>query len=169
MWLRYPLAAAAGYAVFLILVWCLVRAYRAGADRVLANENEALARGEPVRLDLPDGPDPSGCIDIPGDEGCAVVAAIGVVLCLLVVAFYYVFTAPALFAELVLDSFLVGGLYRRLRGEEEGHWFLSALRRTVGPALIVLAFLAVAGVAFSNYAPDAKSIGAVFAKWRAAH
>src|SRR5688572_9029772 len=70
MALRYPLAAAAGYAVFLVLVWCLVRVYRAGADRALAAEKEFLGRSDSVRLDLPDAPDPSGCLDLPGDEGC---------------------------------------------------------------------------------------------------
>lgn len=167
MWLRYPLAAAIGYLVFLTLVWNLVRMYRAGAERALANQEDGFAGADSTRFDLPDGPD--GCLDVPGDEGCAVIAAIAVVLALIVVAVYFVAAAPALFAELVLDSLLVGGLYRRLRRENEGQWFSSALRRTIWPAVLVFFFLAVAGITFANYAPGSRSIGSVLEKWRAGH
>lgn len=96
-------------------------------------------------------------------------AALALVLCLGVVAIYFLATAPALFAELVLDSLLVGGLYRRLRREDECEWFVSALRKTAWPAVAVVVFLALAGVAFLQYAPEAKSVGAVVAKWRTEH
>jgi hypothetical protein len=170
MWLRYPLCAAAAYGVFLVLVWNLVRIYREEADRALAGEAEAPAGASGDDDDdshILDAADPTGCLDVPGDEGCAVVAALALVFCLGIAAVYFVTAAPVLLAELVLDSLLVGGLYRRLRREDQCRWFVSALRRTVWPAVAVLVFLAFAGIAFSAYAPEARSIGDVLEKWLA--
>jgi hypothetical protein len=44
-----------------------------------------------------------------------------------VAAFWIVWVAPALFAELVLDAALAAGLYRRVRGVRGDHWLRTAV------------------------------------------
>jgi hypothetical protein len=75
-----------------------------------------------------------------------------------------VVTAPALFAELLLDGILVGQLYRRLRRFDGRHWLETALRRTALPFLATGILLAIAGFAMQRFAPAARSIGEV---WKA--
>jgi hypothetical protein len=75
---------------------------------------------------------------------------------------WLVVSAPALFAELLLDGILVGQLYRRLRRFEGQHWLETALRRTAIPFLVTGLFLAIAGFAMQRHAPAARSIGEVW-------
>jgi hypothetical protein len=72
-----------------------------------------------------------------------------------------VYSAPILFAELLLDGVLAATLYRRLKKLETRHWLQTALRRTVGPFVVVAIILGLAGVAMSEYAPGARSLGEV--------
>jgi len=169
MWIRYSLSVIAGYAIFLLMVWALVAMYRTGADAALAEGTETGLNGGPSQVNLGDIPDATGCLDVSGDEGCAVLAAIAVILSLLVIAIYFIASAPTLFAEVMLDSLLVGGLYHRLRRYDETRWFLNAVRHTIIPAIILIIVMALAGVTFSTYAPEAKSIGGVFNHWRNSH
>ena len=74
---------------------------------------------------------------------------------------YVLYTAPILLAEVALDAAIVSALYRRLRHDQRGYWLTTAVRRTWGPALILVAFAFVAGVALQYVAPSARSIGAV--------
>lgn len=77
-------------------------------------------------------------------------------------AIYVVYIAPILFAELLLDAALAAGLYRRLRGVQGQHWLRSAIRRTVGPALVAAVLLAVSGGLMQMVYPGASSIGRVW-------
>jgi hypothetical protein len=169
MVVRYPLAALVGYLAFLWMVWRLVRTYRQRADAEIAATGRQPPNALPRRdtSDLtPDSLD--FCFDTDAD-GCLIVAAVIVAGGLTIVAGYFVVTAPTLFAEIVLDSLLVGGLYRRIRSPEQEAWFNSALRRTWVPALVAILLLTLLGVAFWGYAPDASSIGGVIEKWHSAH
>jgi hypothetical protein len=74
---------------------------------------------------------------------------------------YVVYSAPVLFAELLLDGMLAAGLYRRLRGIESRHWLATALRKTIWPFMLTALMFFVAGWAMGLYAPAADSIGAV--------
>lgn len=49
---------------------------------------------------------------------------------MLLSSFYMVYSAPILFAELVVDGVLSASLYRKLRGLETRHWLETAIRRT---------------------------------------
>lgn len=94
-------------------------------------------------------------------------AALLVLLALLVLAvavlgaaFYVLWTAPVLLAEVLVDGLILGGLYRRLRKTEApGHWVFAAIRRTWIPALIVAALFSLAGHLLQKAAPEARSIG----------
>jgi hypothetical protein len=77
---------------------------------------------------------------------------------------FVVYSAPILLAEVALDAAVVAPIYRRLRREEAGHWAGAVLRHTWMPALVVILFVAAAGFALQQAAPEARSIGGV---WRA--
>lgn len=74
---------------------------------------------------------------------------------------YVVYSAPVLFAELLLDGMLAAGLYHRLRGIESRYWLETALRNTLWPFMLTALVFFVAGWALGQYAPGADSLGAV--------
>lgn len=74
---------------------------------------------------------------------------------------FVVYSAPLLFAELLVDGMLAASLYKRLRGIEKRHWLETAVRRTFVPFALTAVFAAAAGVAMALYAPGANSIGGV--------
>lgn len=93
-------------------------------------------------------------------------AAIPLVLALLVLglllsSLFVVWTAPALFAELLLDGVLAAGLYRRLHGIDTRHWLETAVRKTAWPFALTAALLTAAGFWLQSLAPQAASIGEV--------
>ena len=75
---------------------------------------------------------------------------------------FVVYSAPLLFAELLVDGVLAATLYRRLRGIEPRHWLETAVRRTFLPFLLTACFTGAAGWTMAMYAPGANSIGKVF-------
>lgn len=74
---------------------------------------------------------------------------------------FMIYSAPVLFAELLLDGVLSAGLYRRLRGLETRHWLQTALRRTALPFIFTAVIFSASGWAMTLHAPDAHSIGDV--------
>lgn len=107
-------------------------------------------------------------IDIPfdvdgGDEGCLVVFAViglaAAVVAGMLSAFYLVWVAPALLAEVLVDGLLVTGLYRKVKDLEGRHWLRAAVRRTVLPVALTLLFFTAAGYLMQKAAPGAHSIG----------
>ena len=86
-----------------------------------------------------------------------VVLAAGIVLSSL----FVVWSAPILFAEILVDALLAAGLYRRLRVLEPRHWMLAALRRTIVPFVLTTLTVAAAGWGMQAYAPEARSLGEV--------
>lgn len=80
---------------------------------------------------------------------------------LLLSSFFVIYSAPVLFAELLVDGVLAASLYRRLRGLETRHWLTTAIRRTFWPFLLTAISVAAAGWAMELYAPGADSIGDV--------
>lgn len=98
------------------------------------------------------------------EEGAIPLAVILLALGLLLSSLFVVWTAPVLFAEILVDALLAAGLYRRLRGLERQHWMVAALKRTIIP--FVLTTLLVAGIGWGMQAavPGARSIGEVNAE-----
>jgi len=81
---------------------------------------------------------------------------------------FMVYSAPALFAELLFDGVLSASLYRRLRGLEMHHWLNTAVRRTALPFMLTATIAAASGWGMGRYAPEAHSIGDVIAHARQA-
>jgi len=80
---------------------------------------------------------------------------------LLLSSFLMIYSAPTLFAELLVDGVLSASLYRRLRGLETRHWLETAIRRTAGPFVLIAAIVSATGWGMALYAPEAHSIGDV--------
>lgn len=90
-----------------------------------------------------------------------VIAIVALVTSFVVLAFSMVWTAPVLFAELLVDGVLAASLYRRLRGVEASHWLETALRRTFWPFLVTALIAAAVGWVLQQYQPSARTIGDV--------
>ena len=86
-----------------------------------------------------------------------ILIGITVVLLTACASLYVVYLAPTLFAELIVDGLLVGGVYSRLRHFERRHWLSSAIRTTWLPATLTALAFAVAGYLLQTQVPDARS------------
>lgn len=169
MWMRYPVAVLASYAVLLALirVWIEIESERFDeTDADLENGDDYDSVHASSKLSSFDAEDlPTGCLDVPGGcvevgaEGCLPVILIGVVVSLGVVFFTTVAGAPALVAEVFLDAFLVSVLYRRLKLAHQEHWLGTALRKTWKPVLLTAVLLLIGGWALEMIAPESHSLG----------
>lgn len=182
MWLRYPLVIILSYCVLLLLLWAWLGVQRGAnpdPDLNLTNAFDTRGGGGGVAgrggrggsgraadhgaLDAIDAVEVGvGIFDLPDDEGCLVAAAV-VALAAAVVAgvlsaFYLVWVAPALLAEVLVDGLLVTGLYRKVKDLEGRHWLRAALRRTLPPVALTLLFFTLAGYLMQKAAPEAHSI-----------
>jgi hypothetical protein len=72
-----------------------------------------------------------------------------------------IYSAPTLFAELMLDGMLSASLYHRLRGLETRHWLETAIRRTAWPFLATALVVSAIGWGMALYAPGAHTLGEV--------
>ena len=105
-------------------------------------------------------------VSVDFDDGAWVLLVAGVAAALVVgAAIYVIYIAPVLFAEILLDAALAGGLYHRLRAVDGGSWWQSAIRRTIIPAAASALIVSIAGGIMQSVYPGASSIGMV---WRAA-
>ena len=102
------------------------------------------------------------------DEFALPLVIIVLVGVLLLSSFWIVYSAPVLFAELLVDGVLAASLYRRLRGLESQHWLETALKHTAWPFLMTGLLFSALGWGMQAYAPEAHSIGEVIAHTKAA-
>lgn len=185
MALRYMLAMGVAYLVFLLLLWLWLRTSAADYLDLMPLDG---AGGSPCASEFAggggsfDGGGASGNVEFAIDDSDSAVdavldkplAAVGevdetaiplvVILLALGIALsslFVVWSAPILFAEILVDALLAAGLYRRLRVLEPQHWMLAALRRTILPFVLTTATVAAAGWGMQAYAPDARSLGEV--------
>lgn len=93
------------------------------------------------------------------DEFAIPLVAIVLVAAIALSSLFVIYSAPLLFAELLIDGALAASLYRRLRGIDARHWLETAVRRTALPFLVTACFAAVAGLGLQTFAPGANSIG----------
>jgi hypothetical protein len=112
-------------------------------------------------------------LDLDGDELIVVILVVAALAAMAAAAGYLIYQAPSIFADLMFDGVLSAGLYRRLKkvraADEEGEWLPTALKRTAWPFAIIGALVVAAGFAMHEYAPEARSIGGVYARFEARH
>lgn len=95
------------------------------------------------------------------DEAAIPLAVILLALGIVLSSLFVVWTAPVLFAEILVDALLAAGLYRRLRVLDPRHWMYAALKRTLIPFFLTTLVVGGAGWAMQACAPDARSLGEV--------
>lgn len=178
MWIRYGLCVGLAYVVFLLLLrlWIYWRARRASdvtdvLDLADARTDTPDGTGNPSRagprgdggfdFDLP--------LDLDFDEGLVVIAFVAAFSAALIACWYVIFSAPSLFAEILIDGVCSAGLYRRIQTLESRHWLESAVRRTAVPFVLVALSFMVAGGVSQRYAPAAASLGGVLKHYHAIH
>jgi hypothetical protein len=160
MWLRYGFSVGVAYGMFLALVWMWMLWYRKRwTPRVDVTDIADAATD--FDLGGPGGSLFDFSFDLDLEEGALALVVLAAVACAVAAAAYVILDAPSLLAEVLLDSVLSAGLYRRLRKIEQRHWLESAVRKTGLPFLLVAVFFMAAGALGHWYAPDAVSIGGV--------
>lgn len=95
------------------------------------------------------------------DEGAIPLAVILLALGIVLSSLFVVWSAPILFAEILVDALLAAGLYRRLRVRDQQHWMFGALKRTLIPFILTTLVVVAAGWAMQAQAPQARSLGEV--------
>lgn len=168
MWVRYPVAGAASYVAFLVmlgawarrqvdnpeLVATLERAMDIGVPPAgTERQSDCDSSTPPAWLDFVDFP----FLDDLG-EFVLVVAVVAVIVGLVLV----VVLAPVILSEALLDSLLVAGLWHRFSRYNATRSARGAVRATVLPAALVILSLAVVGLVLQILVPGVHSIGDVF-------
>jgi hypothetical protein len=141
-----------------------------GGDRAIASlEQSGLTTDGAAGSGVDGLPDVGDAVSssLDAEELVVVIIALVALAAAVVAAFWIVWIAPTLFAELTLDAALATGLYKRLKKIEGDHWLRTAIRRTVWPFLGVALLFTAAGAAMHAYAPQAKSIGQVIKEMKA--
>ncbi|HEX8564627.1 MAG TPA: hypothetical protein VF648_03090 [Pyrinomonadaceae bacterium] len=190
MWLRYPLAILSAYIAFLLLLrlWLAVQRYQGNFDLPIdgsfsgtsstsgdfsfggggdfAGGGAGGSWGNSVSTSHSDsGGSPifdGISFDFDLEELGLLILAIVALLGGIVASLYVVYIAPVLLAEILVDGFLLRGLYKRAEHIERMHWLKTAVRKTLLPALLCVLFFGIAGGALQAIAPEAKSIGEVW-------
>lgn len=174
---RYPLAVGIAYLVFLFLLWLWLRSKAEDYADLPGPDGTGSGGGRCHG----DGPvDSGGMVDTSSGDAVLSDSDLGDVaevvsgadelaiplLALLALAGlvfasgWIVYSAPLLFAELLVDGVLSASLYRRLRGIESRHWLETAIRRTWAPFLITGLVCWAAALAMHAIAPEAQTLGA---------
>lgn len=190
MWLRYLASFGVAYLMFLFLLWLWLRTRAEDyADIPDISGLPSSGAGSPGTCYSGKGGDfggggasgsfdaPSEGISVISDSGSSVGDALGTVAeaeefaiplvvlillgAMLFSSLFMIYSAPVLFAELLVDGVLSASLYRRLRGLETRHWLETAVRRTAFPFALTAAIVSASGWAMALYVPEAHSIGDV--------
>lgn len=190
IWLRYLASFGVAYLMFLFLLWLWLRTraedYADFPDITGSPSSGSSSSGTCYSGKGGDfgGGGASGSFDAPSesgsvisDSGSSVDDALGTVAeaeefaiplvfliligAMLFSSLFMIYSAPVLFAELLVDGVLSASLYRRLRGLETRHWLETAFRRTALPFALTAAIVSASGWGMTLYAPEAHSIGDV--------
>jgi hypothetical protein len=190
MWLRYLASFGAAYLMFLFLLWLWLRTRAEDySDLPDISGSPSSGSGSSGTCYSGKGGDFGGggasdsfdatseSISAISDSSSSVGDALGTVAeaeelaiplivlillgAMLFSSVFIIYSAPVLFAELLVDGVLAASLYRRLRGLETRHWLETALRRTALPFALTAIIFSAAGWGMSIYAPEAHSIGEV--------
>lgn len=185
--IRYFIVCLVAYGVFLLLLWLWLRTK--AEDFIDLGDTGNLPQIDilPPNLDFNGGGgefggagasgsiDDSPSIGFMGNDENPVIEAIGaageaeefalplIVLIIIVTvvlsSVFVIYSAPILFAELMVDSLLAAGLYRKLKGTQTQHWLSTAIKRTIWPFLITTVVSTISGYFLQLYEPTANSIG----------
>lgn len=186
MALRYALAMGVAYIVFLLLLWLWLRTSAAdyldsfptgtsgghgeGPAGFAGHGGGFDGGGASANADFGSDGSAIGAIGekpleaiAQADEGAIPLAVVLLALGIVLSSLFVVWSAPVLFAEILVDALLAAGLYRRLRVMQPRHWMRAALKRTLLPFVLTTLAVTGAGWGMQAWAPDARSLGEVLA------
>jgi len=87
-----------------------------------------------------------------------------VVLGGLLICGYLVWSAPTLFAEVLVDGFVMNGVYRKIKQIPESLWMGAVFKKTWFLALLLMIFSSLAGYAMQSLHGDVISFGQFLSK-----
>jgi hypothetical protein len=187
--LRYGLAVLAAYLVFLFLIRLWLMYVRLGGIDFDGNGVDTTFN---VLRNSSDSPAPGGGkfggggatgswssppssrggsrswfggtfgFDFDGDDLVVVLAFIALVLALLLVGVYVIYSAPAIFSEALFEALLAGALIKQTKNVTSSGWVGAVWRATVWPFLGILAVALFLGWAVHHACPTAMRLGDVF-------
>lgn len=184
MWLRYLLSAAFGYCIFLMTLWVWLKYRREDilenldvpssngsggsscTDSFHGGGGHSGGGGASSSFDGPATPSGSGAhsgisdisTDIDVGEFAIVLLLIAVVLSALGVSAWIVWIAPEFLAEILFDSILAAGLYRRIKTLEQRDWMSTAIEKTLFPYIAVSAIFVCGGAILQAKVPEVQSL-----------
>ena len=104
-----------------------------------------------------------GGLDLDGDDLfwiiVVVVAAFGGAIAI----GYVIYIAPTLLAEAIVNGAVAGKVYHGMQKKDHEFWTEEIFKRTIVSGIVVIVCAIVAGYAFNKIAPEAVSVGGVFA------
>jgi cytochrome b subunit of formate dehydrogenase len=119
--------------------------------------------GSPVSSSGGGGGKGGGGLDLDGDDLfwliVVVVAAFGGAIAI----GYVIYIAPTLLAEAIVNGAVAGKVYHGMQKQDHEFWTEEIFTRTILSGVVVIVCATVAGYAFNKIAPEAISIGGVFA------
>jgi hypothetical protein len=102
-------------------------------------------------------------LDLDADDLIWLLVALAAALAGFAAVAYVIWIAPTLLAEVAVNAAVAGKVYHGMRKREPEHWTTNVLRRTAVAALVIVVSATVAGYALQRIAPEARSIGGVWA------
>jgi hypothetical protein len=168
--LRYLLAAAAAYVVFLILVRLWIAYALSVVDLSVERELEsaALLRGERGRIRARPR-EPSALHWLLGEAFADLLIYLllflAIVASLLIAGAYLVWQAPLILVEGAFEVWLASTLLVRVRGVERRGWLPIILRRTTVPFVYVAVMAAIVGGWLQHMCPSAVTLFAALRCW----
>ena len=156
LWLRYLIAGSIAYLVFLAMLyqWTHWRS----ADGL---DLSGLAPSSPCHDTAPASETLGHVHELPLAAEAGPLYLLFILLALIASCAWIITSAPELLAEMLLDSAVVAGVYRRLRHRDRRSWIGSALRGTARPFLVVLLVLMAVGWIAQQSHPEAVTLGEV--------
>lgn len=186
MWIRYGIAMMVAYLAFIGLLWIwlhskssdysdfpditnvgdhvetgskVLQGQGGGFGGAGANGSFEPVSGEPLASSSSSMSD-VGLGDIAETEELAIpIFVILIVTALLTLSVWIVYSAPILFAELMVDGVLSITLYKHLKKGDSAHWLETAFRHTFIQFFIAMALVVGLGWGLHMYTPSAHTLG----------
>ena len=106
-------------------------------------------------------------LDLDADDLIWVIVALAAAFAGVAAIGYVIWIAPTLLAELIVNGAIAGKVYHGMRKHEDSFWTSHIFRHTIVSGVVVIVCAILVGYAFNRIAPEARSIGGVWAHLQA--
>jgi hypothetical protein len=104
-----------------------------------------------------------GGLDLDGDDLFWLIVVVVAVCGGAIAIGYVIWIAPTLLAEAVVNGAVAGKVYHGMQKRDHEFWTEEIFKRTIFSGIVVIVCAILAGYAFNRIAPEAVSVGGVFA------